>query len=435
MMERTIELRAGWLRDNPLIGHLYIEQNKGTESQSLAFCEDWVITHPRLLLSPELSSVSGRQYPVNGRNTFGFLSDATPNRWGRKLLESNHVALAKEQRRAPRRLTESDYLLGVADEGHSGGLRFMEHGRFLSTNGAPIPPITQLRELEASVKEYEKNRSVSALRRLLQPGSSLGGARPKANVVDQYDHMWIAKFPSRNDEFSIGKWESVLHQLAGKCGLNTPSTQMIECGESGGIFLSKRFDRYFKDGENHRLHFASAMTMLNTTDGAHDKNSYLYIADKIETTCGEPDKDLKELWKRMVFNICVSNTDDHLRNHGFLLKADDAWALSPAYDLNPNPDGVTMALNITTDDPTKDVRLALSVADFFRIGEQEAKEICGEMQKTIRDNWALLAKQSRIPQEEIKVMGEAFREAEREVAPGRTGEKETPERQPEGKEH
>ena len=434
-MERVIEVRAGWLQGAPRIGNLYIDQTKGTEVQSFSFDADWLTGHHQLSLSPDLAMSRGRQYPAGARNTFCFLSDAAPDRWGRKLIELEQISLAKEQGRAPRRLSESDYLLGIADEGRSGGLRFMENGRYLSTHGAPIPPITQIRELEASVKEYEKTRSVSALRRLLQPGSSLGGARPKANVVDQYDHMWIAKFPSRNDEFSVGKWESVLHQLAGKCGVNTPSTQMMECGESAGIFLSKRFDRYFKDGENHRLHFASAMTMLNTTDGAHDKNSYLYIADAIESLCADPANYLKELWKRMVFNICVSNTDDHLRNHGFLLKADDAWALSPVYDLNPNPDGVTMALNITTDDPTKDVRLALSVADFFRIGEQEAKEICGEMQKTIRDNWALLAKQNRIPQEEIKVMGEAFREAEREVAPGRTGEKETPERKPEGKEH
>lgn len=414
-MERVIEVRAGWLKGDPLIGHLYIDGVRGEEIQSFAYARNWLEQDNGLTLSPDLSPTPGRQYPARGRQTFCFLSDAAPDRWGRKLIELERQEFYREREKAAPRLTESDYLLRVSDQGRLGGLRFSEHGVFLSQQGEEIPPITQLRELEAAVREYESKRSVVAMRRLLQPGSSLGGARPKANVIDEFGHPWIAKFPSRNDDFSVGKWEAVTNKLAEMCGLRTTQTRVVSLGDTGGIFLSKRFDRGYLDGNVTRRHLASAMTMLDTVDGAGDKDSYLYLAEKAEELASEPERELRELWKRMAFNVCVSNADDHLRNHGFLLNADHSWSLSPVYDINPVCEANHLSLAINDTDKTIDLRLVLDVCDMFRLSREDAVGIASAMQQKIARNWQRLAASHDIAKHEIEWMRTAFRETERNL--------------------
>ena len=415
-MARVIEIRAGWKENNPLIGHLYIESIRGEESQSFVYDINWLSNNISLILSPDIALTHGRQYPAQGRKTFGFLSDAAPDRWGRKLIELEKQAFSREQGRPVPRLLESDYLLRVSDQGRTGGLRFWENGVFLTEQEDAVPPITQLRELEAAVREYEDKRSAFSLRRLIQPGSSLGGARPKANVVDELGNIWIAKFPSKHDDVSVAKWEAVTNELAAKCGLKTTATKLIDFKSSGGIFLSKRFDREYSEGNARRIHFASAMTMLDTVDGAEEKNSYLYLAEKVEELSHEPAGDLRELWKRMVFNVCVSNADDHLRNHGFLLNASNSWSLSPVYDINPVPDASHLSLAISDTDKTIDLRLVLEVSGLFRVGKEESIELIRMIQRQVSQNWRRQATLHGIPKNEIDWMHPAFRESERDLA-------------------
>ena len=233
---------------------------------------------------------------------------------------------------------ESDFILGVNDPGRIGGLRYYDPDNdvYMSDrNTMSAPPIEKLRDLENASLKMEDNDKTEArwVKNLVDPGSSLGGARPKANVIDEKGELWIAKFPSKNDEMDIGAWEMTVHELAVKCGLNVPEACAMKLSSYGTTFLSKRFDR----NKDSRIHFASAMTMLGQTDDSDDDTGYVDIAALIEEICVHPEADLHELWNRMVFNIVVSNTDDHLRNHGFIMTG-SGWELSPGYDINPETD-------------------------------------------------------------------------------------------------
>lgn len=282
---------------------------------------------------------NGRQFVPLDKAMFGFFADSCPDRWGRVLMKRREAAQAKKEDRKPRELREIDFLLGVYDESRMGALRFKleENGPFLSDDkGMATPPWANLRTLEEAARAFDKDENAldeKWLKQLIGPGSSLGGARPKATVQGIDGALWIAKFPSKHDEVDSGAWEMVTHDLAVMCNLDVPEAKLEKFSKLGSTFLVKRFDR---DGEK-RIHFASAMTMLGKTDGASgsDGTSYLDIASFIKSNGAAPNKDLKELWKRIVFNMAVSNTDDHLRNHGFLLTS-DGWRLSPLYDVNPS---------------------------------------------------------------------------------------------------
>lgn len=409
---KTIFVYENWLAESPsLIGRLYIDFVRGAEVCSFEYDNTWLSNPAAIILDPDLEMYGGRQHP-KGKNGFGLFADSSPDRWGRVLMKRRERILADKENRKPRTLTESDYLLGVYDETRMGALRFAleEGGVFLSNDAtAPTPPWTSLRTLEEASREFERGErdlTDKWLNQLLKPGSSLGGARPKANVVDPQGNLWIAKFPSKHDEDNVGAWEKVAHDLARLCGLNVPESKLEHFSKCGSTFLVKRFDR---DG-NRRIHFSSAMTMLGKTDGAGAKDGigYLNIASFISSNGASPKEDLIELWRRIVFNMAISNTDDHLRNHGFLLEV-NGWRLSPLYDINPVTEGDELALNVSQEDNRISIDLAIETAHYYGVKESDAVRMAEEILATVRKNWERVARQYGLSRSDIEYKRPAFR--------------------------
>jgi serine/threonine-protein kinase HipA len=403
------------------LGRLFSHRTSGREVFEFEFdivaLSDSRLLNPRL--DPRLGLYAGRQYPAQGQELFGIFADASPDRWGRMLMRRR---LEREQRAgyedSRRRLHESDFLLGVHDSHRVGALRFRlnDDGPFLDNrHGTAEPPFVQLRAIEAAslaLENDDQNTSPHAdewLRLLLAPGGSLGGARPKASVVDPQHALWIAKFPSIRDDHDVGAWEMIAHTLAGACGLTVPRALVRRFTGPHHTFLVERFDR---TGSGSRLHFASAMTLTGHTDGddAASGVSYLDIARVLMSEGAATDEDLRELWSRIVFNVMVSNTDDHLRNHGFLLKPGTGWKLSPAYDVNPVFGAHGLKLNISEYDNAMDLELVRSVAHFFRVSVEDANDIIGRQRAVVRQ-WRVLASRLGVPGREQAMMEGAFRAA------------------------
>ncbi|AGE24352.1 HipA domain-containing protein [Pseudomonas poae] len=385
-------------------------------------------TDPASLQNPTLSAIqidpsigpfAGAQFPANGRNMFGVFSDSCPDRWGRLLMQRRLERDIREGAvSADTRLGESDYLLGVHDLYRAGALRYRlnDSGNFLDDRDAvAAPPFIELHALERASRALEndpENRAPEGrewLRMLIAPGGSLGGARPKASVSDTNSHLWIAKFPSTRDTYDVGGWELVVNALAKGCGLRVASAVGRRYASDHHCFMVKRFDRTAAGG---RLHFASAMTLTGHVDGddAGSGASYLELAEILMRHGSNTDKDLKELWTRIVFNILASNTDDHLRNHGFILEPGKGWRLSDAYDLNPTPVGDGLKLNITEYDNTLDLELAREVAGFFRISLADADEIIADCSNSV-SHWRTVAKAIGLSQREQEYMASAFEKA------------------------
>lgn len=410
--QKTIFAYDAFSTDQPiLMGNLYVNVIKGGESYSFEYDKDWLKrTGLALTLDPELMPYSGRQYPT-GKNIFGLFADASPDRWGRVLMNKRERILAEKEGRKPSKLYDSDYLLGVYDETRMGGIRFKSdpEGPFLSDDKeTAVPPWATLRTLEEASRNFENDETglfEKWLNQLIKPGSSLGGARPKATVADTKDQLWIAKFPSKNDENDTGAWEMVAHDLAALCGLNVPEAKLEKFSPLGSTFLIKRFDRL----ESKRVHFASAMTLLGKTDGASaaDGSSYLDIAAFIKSYGAQPKNDLIELWKRIVFSMAVTNTDDHLRNHAFIL-TDKGWILSPLYDVNPVPYGDELSLNVDEDDNSISIELAVQTAVRFGISESDAQAYAEDILKIVRDSWEKSAVGNGLTRRQIEEMRPAF---------------------------
>lgn len=411
--EKTIFVYENWRGAAPiLLGFLRASFIRGEESFSFEYTPEWLNTFESAYsLDPDLSLYKGRQYTPLDKRLFGLFSDSCPDRWGRLLMKRKEAIDARKEDRKPRKLTESDYLLGVYDESRMGALRFSleEGGEFLSNEKAyTTPPWISLRTLENASLAFENDDSgldERWLHELLAPGSSLGGARPKATVQAADGSLWVAKFPSKYDEYNSGAWEKVVHDLARLCALNVPESKLETFSKSGSTFLVKRFDR---DGKR-RIHYASAMTLLGKTDGASgaDGTSYLDLAAFIRANGANPKKDLEELWKRIVFNMAVSNTDDHLRNHGFLLTA-NGWKLSPLFDVNPVPVGDRLALNVNEVDNSIDLDLAIEVADYFGISKAETECIATEVCDTVKNNWVRMAERYGLSRGAVEHMRPAF---------------------------
>ncbi|MBR6308786.1 MAG: type II toxin-antitoxin system HipA family toxin [Lachnospiraceae bacterium] len=408
-----IYVYENWKSDTPsLIGTLYTEGGKGKQVVSFEYDDEWLKDlSNNVSLDPDLGMYKGRQYVPADKLLFGAFEDSCPDRWGRLLMKRREAILARKEERKPKNLTEADFLIGVYDETRMGGLRFSasKGGEFLSSDKElATPPWTTLRKLESASLAFEKNDDgleEKWLKQLVAPGSSLGGARPKASVVAPDGSLWIAKFPSKNDEINVGAWEMVVHDLAIMCNLNVPEAKLEDFSKNGSTFITKRFDR----AGDRRIHFASAMTLLGRNDGDDSSSglSYLDIASVIRMRSVTPDKDTHELWKRIVFNMAVSNTDDHLRNHGFLL-AKDGWTLSPVYDVNPNVYGDALSLNVDSNNNVIDFNLALSVSKMYGISAEKAKEGIKEISGTVESNWKRIAKQYGISRGEIEQMAPAF---------------------------
>lgn len=414
MDEKIIYVYDNFSEDVPcLIGRLYVGVIKGGETYSFEYDADWLVRNKmKVSLDPQLQPFTGRQFPT-GKNIFGIFADASPDRWGRVLMNKRERIIAGKEGRKPRKLYDSDYLLGVYDETRMGGIRFKldVDGPFLSDdkeNG--VPPWAYLRTLEEAARNYENDETGITdqwINQLIKPGSSLGGARPKATVIDTQGRLWIAKFPSKNDESDTGAWEKVVHDLAGLCGLNVPESKLEKFSKYGSTFLVRRFDR----DEKRRIHFASAMTLLGKTDGAsaEDGTSYLDIVSFIKAYSSNPKADLLELWKRIVFNMAVTNTDDHLRNHAFIF-GKNGWELSPLYDVNPVPYGDELSLLVDDENNHISMELAVNTANRFGIQREVAEKIVSEIQKVVRDNWERLAKEHGLSRGQIEYMRPAFNE-------------------------
>lgn len=410
--QKTIYVYDNFSFDKPvMMGRLYVNIVKGGESYSFEYDSEWLKkTVLPVDLDPELIAFRGRQFPSD-KHIFGLFADASPDRWGRVLMNKRERLLADKEGRKPRKLYDSDYLMGVYDETRMGGIRFKSNpeGAFLSDDKeTATPPWATLRTLEEASRKFENDEtglSEKWLNQLIKPGSSLGGARPKATVVDTKGQLWIAKFPSKNDENDIGAWEKVVHDLARMCGLNVPESKLEKFSKLGSTFLVKRFDR---EGQK-RVHFASAMTLLGKTDGASaaDGSSYLDMVAFIKANGATPKADLMELWKRIVFNMAVTNSDDHLRNHAFILTK-NGWILSPLYDVNPVPYGDELSLNVDEEDNRISIELAIGVAPRFGITESDAKMCAKEILKIVRDNWASLAGAYGLSRRQIEEMRPAF---------------------------
>lgn len=392
------------------IGILSAHFGKGRKSFSFEYDPQWISSEEQLLLDPDLGWYSGTQFP-NGKDNFGIFLDSMPDSWGRTLMQRREPQRAKEEGRGPRKLHNIDFLLGVYDESRMGALRFKldPNGPFLETDSSTTtPPWTSLGELQKAVKNIESDDNDDAIRdwilMLLGPGSSLGGARPKANFLDKENNLWIAKFPSKNDTIDKAAWEFLANRLALRAGINMSDSKISIISGNYNTFITKRFDRVKKE----RIHFASAMTMTGYSEEAlrDKKASYLEIAEFIKFSGADNTEDLHQLWKRIVFNISVSNTDDHLRNHGFLL-TNKGWRLSPAYDINPSTDKYGLALNIDMDNNALDFDLAKSVGDFFMLNTDKMEEILEQVKSVIK-NWRSFATVIGIPRQEQDRMESAF---------------------------
>ena len=418
--ETVIWVYADWkpMEVPYLIGKLFSQRVRGKEIFSFEYNETWLNTsQAKLYLDPNLGLYKGKQYLPEGKNNFGIFLDSAPDRWGRLLMRRREAWQAKLDGREESTLFESDYLLGVFDDHRMGGLRFKleQDGAFLNNHKKmATPPWTSLRELEYASLQLEKEDAINDpeytkwLSMLIDPGSSLGGARPKASVLDEKGNLWIAKFPSSKDDKNTGAWEMVLHELAKVCGIHVPDARLLQFSGKHHTFLSKRFDRI----QDKRIHFASAMTLLGYQDGAdfHDGLSYLDIVAFIIQQGALVKVDLEQLWRRVVFNILVSNTDDHLRNHGFIL-TNNGWQLSPAYDMNPNEMGSGLTLNISENSNEQDISLALETAKHYKLKKDEAIKILNDMQLEIA-KWRTVAKKLGMGSSEIEQMKRAFRDLE-----------------------
>ena len=413
---KNIYVYAHWtgMKEPVFMGVLKPEFIRGNEIFSFSYSENWLKTRYSQILDPELQLYSGSQYVKDEKQNFGVFLDSSPDRWGRVLMKRREAAMARSEKRPEKTLRESDYLLGVFDGHRMGAIRFKEDpdGPFLNNNETHAsPPWTSIRELEQISLRLEDDNATDDpeylkwLNILINPGSSLGGARPKASVVDDKKNLWIAKFPSKSDIKDIGGWEMVTNELARNAGLNVVVSKVQKFSGKYYTFLTKRFDR---TNTGERIHYASAMTILGYVDGNNfqDGVSYLEIVDFLTRNGANIESDLRELWQRIVFNIFVSNTDDHLRNHGFIL-TEKGWIISPAFDINPNEDGAGLSLNISLDDNSLDLDLTLEVADYFRLTNENASKIIEDIKKSVT-NWRSVAHKYQLPKSEQELMAKVF---------------------------
>ena len=409
-MSTEVYVYADWedFTDPVLVGVLRSSMTKKKEHFSFTYEKSWLHSENAQKIDPELHLFAGEQHSSDANNFRVFL-DSCPDRWGRLLMKRREAIIARQEERKPRILHEVDYLLGVHDRYRQGALRFKRDpsNDFLDNDERlAAPPISSLKEFEYAALQVENSNTddpeyLKWLYMLMSPGSSLGGARPKASVVDDEKHLWIAKFPSRYDEHDIAAWEYLVYKLALDADIDMAESRIEKFNSHHHTFLTKRFDRT----ETNRLHFTSAMTQLGYYDGDYDA-SYLELAQFLTEQGSNTKSDLAQLWRRIVFNIAVSNTDDHLRNHGFIYN-NNGWVLSPAYDVNPVTPSSGLHLNITDDDNSLDYDLTMDVIDFFQLGKDEAETIKSEVITAV-SNWETMAKEIGISRSEQQLMAAAF---------------------------
>jgi len=390
-----------------LVGRLWARTRKNRESATFEYDKSWLAHPDRFSLEPALKFGPGPYYSAYDKPLFGAIGDSAPDRWGRVLMRRAERRRAESLGETPRTLGEIDYLLMVDDEARQGALRFAERegSTFLAAHGpTKIPPLLELpRLLSAAEHVLSDTDTDEDLRLLLAPGSSLGGARPKASVRDRDGSLAIAKFPNKGDEINVVLWEAVALTLAASAGITLPSWR-LQTVAGKPVLLLRRFDR----AEATRLPFLSAMSMLDARD--NEPRSYLEFVDVLRQHGAEPKQDMHALWRRIVFSILISNTDDHLRNHGFLYAGPTGWRLAPAYDLNPVPTDIkprVLTTAIDLDDGTASLDLALEVAGYFELPKDDARQIAAEVGQAVA-GWRSEARARGLTPAEIDRMSSAF---------------------------
>ena len=403
-----------WLDKPELVGELCYEKLRGSESYAFRFDDNWLKFHAGIKLSEDINNYPGLQYTQPGNDIFGCFSDALPDRWGRTLLKRREQIQASEEKRAVRNLSSFDYLMGIDDFSRMGGFRLKREldGDFINVSPSlKIPPLTELRQLVLASQEVEKSEENDVLpekkwiAQLIQPGTSLGGARPKAGVLDDSGNLCIAKFPSKKDDYDTGLWEHFSHLLARKAGINAAQTKVLGGLGKYHTLLSKRFDR---TDEGKRIHFASSMSLIGLRDGDNAQGGYGYlnIVDFILQSCCDVEKNLQELYRRVAFNICIGNSDDHFRNHGFLLTP-RGWTLSPAYDMNPTLNEY-QSLLINESSNKADIRTLLESCESYMIKKEVAENIIRQVQAAVA-GWENLAVLLQIPAREVTMFKDRFK--------------------------
>ncbi|MGH2833522.1 MAG: type II toxin-antitoxin system HipA family toxin [Solirubrobacteraceae bacterium] len=414
MAEQPIRVSVQLAGEDVPAGRLWAHRHGRKQSATFSYLAEYLRRPDSYTLDPALGGHEGQQQTAVGQALFGAFSDCAPDGWGRRLVRRAEQRRAREEGRAPRNLTEIDYLLGVRDDLRQGALRFQEARRdeYLSPDYLGVPHLVDLPRLLHAAEELERDQpSAEDLEILLHGASSLGGARPKAHVIDAQGALSIAKFPSpARDSWDVIRWEAVALDLARRAGINVPPYELLPIVERP-VLVVRRFDR---DG-GRRVGYVSAMTMLGTRDG--EQGSYLEIAQVIEEQSPHAAKDLRELWRRIVLTVLISNTDDHLRNHGFLRRSGAGWSLSPVFDLNPNPEGDIKQLETAIDEQSTlaSIRAALQVAYLFGLSEREARTVLGEVLQAT-EPWREIAASYGLPAEEIERLVPAFDHAERALA-------------------
>lgn len=405
-MERRLLVYADLEGVPHLVGRLWGRSARGRESASFEYDAGWLEHPARFALEPALALGAGPQHTAGDRALFGALGDSAPDRWGRTLIQRDERRRARAEKRTVRTLSEIDYLLGVGDFARQGALRFAEAegGPFLKPEDATqIPPLVRLGDLLTAALHITADAATDAdLRLLLAPGSSLGGSRPKASVLDRDGHLLIAKFPQADDTVRINTWEGVAFTLAARAEIPVPGWRLEPIGTQD-VMAMARFDRK----GTQRIPFLSAMSMLGARD--NEPHSYMELADALRQHGGSPAEDCADLWRRIVFNIMIANTDDHLRNHGFLY-GKGGWRLAPAYDLNPMPMDIrprVLSLAIDEADATGSLDLAFEVAAHFGVKAREAKAIVAQVAKAVGE-WRTVARDLGLKPAEVERMDSAF---------------------------
>lgn len=406
MAERAIEVHVQFGEQEMVAGRLWPHRRRNAESATFAYAEEYLRSPLAYALDPALPLVSGQQQTPAGRAMFGAFTDCAPDRWGRRLIQRSERQRVQRDGDAERSFGEIDYLLGVRDDLRQGALRFRDphSGVYFAPAETGVPQLIELpRLLDAAERAERDEAGEEEIRALIQGGSSLGGARPKAHVLDSRGRIAIAKFPSTtSDEWDVMRWEAVALKLARASGIDVADWQVVQIAGKA-VLVVDRFDR---EGDA-RVGYVSAMTMLEAADG--DQGNYLDIADVIETNSPTATRDLHQLWRRIAFSILISNTDDHLRNHGFLRTSSAGWSLSPAFDLNPDPRPGPKFLHTAIDFDTTEARIdvLLDVAEYFRLRPADAEQALGEVVAATAD-WQAVATSTGLPAAELERMAPAF---------------------------
>ena len=406
MAETAVEVVVQLGAEAAVAGRLWSHRRRGTESATFSYAPEYLVRADAYEIDPALPLSVGQQQTPAGRAIFGAFSDCAPDRWGRRLIQRDEQQRARRHAVAERSFGEIDYLLGVRDDLRQGALRFRSPrtGAFLAEEQHGIPHLLELpRLLDASDRLERDEAGEAELKLLLRGGSSLGGARPKAHVLDQAGRIAIAKFPSpANDEWDVMRWEAVALTLARQAGIRVPESQ-LHVVDDKPVLVVDRFDR----NGDQRVGYVSAMTMLEANDG--DSGSYLDIADVIERHSPTAAADLQELWRRIAFSILISNTDDHLRNHGFLRASTAGWSLSPAFDLNPDPRPGPKHLSTAIDYTTNEARIdtLMDVAELFRLSPAAAQSVAAEVAGATA-GWRAVAERHGLDGTAIERMTTAF---------------------------